>query len=186
MACALFDERSPAALGDRSLLRRTPSYSLAMESQVLPPTPLPVHPTSFISPSLPPALIPLLPSFPILTSHNLHSSLPPRPLFSFPSNTRSNTCTLPSSQAHRDHPTHKHTPSQLSLSLSLTLLAADVNYPTTAAEIIELLHKNVCFLSGGRAREGQSLFTFPAKDKNFEYNRDDLRRVIQYLASIPM
>ena len=81
---------------------------------------------------------------------------------------------LPLLTPHTATPSHPHTHT------------ASVNYPTTAAEIIDILRKKICFLSGGRANEGQSLITFPAKVKNFEYNRDELRRVIQYLASIPM
>ena len=61
-----------------------------------------------------------------------------------------------------------------------------VNYPTAAAEIIDLLRMRMAILSGGRDRQGQSIITFPARSKSFTYNRDDVRRVVQYLASIPM
>ena len=169
--------------------QRSKSYSLALDNPVLPTlrdSPLPTLPHPL---SLPPTVVPLLPTFPVLTPHCMQLSLSP----------------LTPSPRHAKHPspTHRHSvrivpSSHIPLSLlpplshSLThsnshaRTAASVNYPTTAAEIIELLRKNICFLSGGRAKEGQSLITFPAKEKNFEYDRDNLRKVIQYLASIPM
>ena len=57
-------------------------------------------------------------------------------------------------------------------------------YPT-AAEIIDLLHTRVAILSGGRDRQGRSIITFPAQSRSFDYNRDCIRRVVQYLACIP-
>jgi len=54
-----------------------------------------------------------------------------------------------------------------------------------AAEILDVLNQQVALLTGGRDRQGQSLITFPAKPKTFTYNRDDVRKVVQYLTSIP-
>ena len=54
-----------------------------------------------------------------------------------------------------------------------------------AAEILDILNQQVALLTGGRDRQGQSLITFPAKPKTFTYNRDDVRKVVQYLTSIP-
>jgi len=62
---------------------------------------------------------------------------------------------------------------------------AGVNYPTAAAEILDILELQMALLTGGRDRQGKSLITFPAKPKTFTYNRDDVRKVIQYLTSIP-
>lgn len=184
---------------------RSTSYMLALENPIYPINSLSATPSSCILPSL----LPLLSIFPTLTSHRQNCSS-----LSEDHTSNSDHCSLALS-SFDDNETLSHTPpithitcshstqsvpSQIPPSSPLLLsptshtihthptltTASDVNYPTTAAEIIELLHKNICFLSGGRAKEGQSLITFPAKDKNFEYNRDELRRVIQYLASIPM
>ena len=160
----------------------TTSYSLAMENPIVPTNPA-LHPLS-----ISPTPLPILPTFPVLTPHNLDLSLSPQQhsfrCSSWTSSTSSpSSCiySYPSKPMHTSpSPPPSHSPSHTHKS------TASVNYPTTAAEIIELLRKKICFLSGGRAKEGQSLITFPAKDKNFEYNRDDLRKVIQYLASIPM
>ena len=59
------------------------------------------------------------------------------------------------------------------------------NYPTTAAEILDLIKQQIAILSGGRDRQGQSIITFPAMSKTFEYDRGDIRKVVQYLTSIP-
>lgn len=162
----------------------TTSYSLAMEHPIVPTNP--VRPSLSIS-STP---LPILPTFPVLTPHNLDLSLSPQPHNSHNSRSSSWTSSTSSSSSYIYSYPPKHTspsPPPLSHSPSHThKSSASVNYPTTAAEIIELLRKKICFLSGGRAKEGQSLITFPAKEKQFEYNRDDLRKVIQYLASIPM
>ena len=176
--------------------RRTTSYSLALDNPIFPTNPDSLPPIASVPPSFPPILIP---SFPILTPHSLQLSLSPQRCNSLSDSSAFSTdfYSIMTSQYHRKQssspPKHSHTlhtPSQSPVSsppLSHTHKStASVNYPTTAAEIIELLRKKICFLSGGRAKEGQSLITFPAKDKHFEYNRDDLRRVIQYLASIPV
>lgn len=160
----------------------TTSYSLAMENPIVPTDPAPYSLSNSSTP------LPILPTFPVLTPHNLDLSLSPQ-LHSSPCSSCSSSTSSPSSciNSYPSKPLHtspspppSHSPSHTHKS------TASVNYPTTAAEIIELLRKKICFLSGGRAKEGQSLITFPAKDKHFEYSRDDLRKVIQYLASIPM
>ena len=40
-------------------------------------------------------------------------------------------------------------------------------------------------LSGGRDKQGQSLICFPARNKQEPLERSDIRRTVQYLASIP-
>lgn len=60
-----------------------------------------------------------------------------------------------------------------------------VNYPTSAVEILDLLREGVAILSGGRDKQGQSIITIPAQQKTYMYQRDPLRRVVQYLACIP-
>ena len=85
--------------------------------------------------------------------------------------------------SHHVHPshllvsTHTHTHTHTH--------TAGVNYPTAAAEILDILELQMALLTGGRDRQGKSLITFPAKPKTFTYNRDDVRKVIQYLTSIP-
>lgn len=65
------------------------------------------------------------------------------------------------------------------------LHALTVNYPTSAVEILDLLREGVAILSGGRDKQGQSILTIPAQHKHYVYQRDVLRRVVQYLACIP-
>jgi len=60
-----------------------------------------------------------------------------------------------------------------------------VNYPTSAAEILDLLQEKVAILSGGRDKDGQSVITFPAMPKTYVYQRECIRRIVQYLACIP-
>ncbi len=80
---------------------------------------------------------------------------------------------------------HTHTHSTHSLSHpGLHTLTDSTSYPT-AAEILDLLHTRVAILSGGRDRQGRSIITFPSQGKSFEYNRECIRRVVQYLACIP-
>jgi len=83
--------------------------------------------------------------------------------------------------SHTHHTTH---PSTHTLH-PLHTLTVSVNYPVAAAEILDILNQQVALLTGGRDRQGQSLITFPAKPKTFTYNRDDVRKVVQYLTSIP-
>ena len=40
-------------------------------------------------------------------------------------------------------------------------------------------------LSGGRDKQGQSLISFPARNKQDSLDRSEIRRTVQYLASIP-
>ncbi len=67
----------------------------------------------------------------------------------------------------------------------LYLFSCTVNYPTSAVEILDLLKEGVAILSGGRDKQGQSLITFPSQPKGYVYQRDSMRRVVQYLACIP-
>lgn len=83
------------------------------------------------------------------------------------------------------HPLPGH--SYLMIFLSLLLLSLPlVNYPTSAVEILDLLREQVAILSGGRDKQSQSIITFPAKEKGHVYQRDTIRRVVQYLACIPV
>ena len=84
--------------------------------------------------------------------------------------------------------THTHFPTNLMCAQTHTHThthTAAVNYPTAAAEILDILELQMALLTGGRDRQGKSLITFPAKPKTFTYDRDDVRKVIQYLTSIP-
>ena len=72
-----------------------------------------------------------------------------------------------------------------SLQYNLINSGSTTNYPTTAAEILDLLKEKMAILSGGRDRQGQSIITFPAMEKTFVYDRGDVRKVVQYLTSIP-
>jgi triple functional domain protein len=60
---------------------------------------------------------------------------------------------------------------------------AELKY--TASEIEDLLNNKMVILSGGRDKEGQSILTVPARPKDFNFNRDEFRRVVQYLTSLP-
>ena len=121
------------------------------------------------------------PSHLLISTHTHTHTLPHKPHAHththFPTN-------LMCARTHTHTHTHTHTTHTPHTPHTHTHTAA-VNYPTAAAEILDILELQMALLTGGRDRQGKSLITFPAKPKTFTYDRDDVRKVIQYLTSIP-
>ena len=55
----------------------------------------------------------------------------------------------------------------------------------TLCVAVVLSPTNVFMPPGGRDKEGLPIITFPSPPKSYVYNRDDVRRLVQYLATIP-
>uniref|UniRef100_W5ME09 non-specific serine/threonine protein kinase n=2 Tax=Lepisosteus oculatus TaxID=7918 RepID=W5ME09_LEPOC len=54
-----------------------------------------------------------------------------------------------------------------------------------ASDVLPVLKEKVAFVSGGRDKRGGPILTFPARSNHDRIKQEDLRRLVQYLATVP-